>query len=134
MRRHLALADVLALHAYMMRATGWQPAPLRGGGEELLESAVMRPRMAEHYAGADLIRQAALLAVGISQAQAFVDGNKRTAYIAALTFLRANGHRVRLDDGGLALARELERVAERTDSMEAATDRFEAWLRAQPTE
>jgi death-on-curing protein len=132
--RHLALADVLALHAYMMRATGWQPAPLRGGGEELLESAAMRPSMAEHHAGADLLRQAAVLALGISQAGAFVHGNKRTAYIAGLTFLRANGRRIKLDNDGLALARELERVSERTDSLEAATDRFEAWLRAQPTE
>jgi death on curing protein len=94
----------------------------------------MRPQMAEHYDDADLIRQAALLAVGISQAQAYLDGNKRTAYQATLVFLKVNGHVLRLDDGGLALASELEKVAERTDSLEAAIDRFEAWLRAQETE
>ncbi len=36
----------------------------------------MRPRMAAYYSEADIIYQAALLAVGISQAQAFLDGNK----------------------------------------------------------
>ena len=47
--------------------------------------------MAAYYEGADIVRQAALLGVGISQAQAFLDGNKRTAYLALNTFLRMNG-------------------------------------------
>jgi len=111
---------------------GWAPAPFRGGGQALLESAVMRPQMAEHCEDADLIRQAALLAVGISQAQAYLDGNKRTAYHATLVFLKVNGLALRLEDGGLRMAGELEKVAERADSLEAATERFEAWLRAQP--
>jgi death-on-curing protein len=116
----------------MMRAMGWQPAPLRGGGEALLESAVMRPRMAEHYESADIIRQAALLAVGISQAQAFLDGNKRTAVFAAVTFMEANGCSLQFDD--LEMARQLEAVAQRADSLEAATDRFELWPRSQETD
>jgi death-on-curing protein len=84
--------------------------------------------MAEHYDGADLVRQAALLAVGISQAQAFLDGNKRTALYSAVTFLEVNGCSLRFDD--LEMARQLELVAERVDSLEAATDRFESWLRS----
>jgi death-on-curing protein len=115
----------------MMQATGWGPAPFRGGGEALLESAVMRPQMAEHYENADLLRQAALLAVGISQAQAYLDGNKRTAYHATLVFLKVNGLALRLEDGGLGMALELEKVAERVDSLEAATERLDAWLRSQ---
>ena len=116
----------------MMRAMGWEPASLTGGGEGLLESAVMRPRMAEHYEGADTIRQAALLAVGISQAQAFLDGNKRTAIFAAVTFMEANGSSLLFDD--LEMAHQLEAVAERVDSLDAATDRFEAWLRSRWSE
>ena len=111
---------------------GWGPAPFRGGGEALLESAITRPQLAEYYEDADLIRQAAPLAVGISQAQAYLDGNKRTAYHATLVFLKINGLALQLRDGGLGLARELEKVAERADSLEAATRRFEEWLRAQP--
>ncbi|MDQ2744222.1 MAG: type II toxin-antitoxin system death-on-curing family toxin [Chloroflexota bacterium] len=44
-----------------------------------------------HYAGADVSAQAAVLAHGIAEGQLFVDGNKRTALAAALTFLDLNG-------------------------------------------
>ncbi len=122
---YLSLADVLALHQAMMEKFGVGPAPLREEG--LLESAIMRPRMAAYYNEVDLIRQAALLAVGISQAQAFLDGNKRTALAACDVFLRLNGITIGGDPIDLAL--QLEGVAERTDDLEAATDRFESWLR-----
>jgi len=122
---YLSLADVLALHQAMMEKFGVGPAPLREEG--LLESAIMRPRMAAYYNEVDLIRQAALLAVGISQAQAFLDGNKRTALAACDVFLRLNGITIGGDPIDLAL--QLEGVAERTDNLEAATDRFESWLR-----
>ncbi len=39
-----------------------------------------------------LVRQCTLLAIGISQAQAWLDGNKRTAYACATVFLILNGH------------------------------------------
>ena len=115
----------MALHIRMMERLGYHPAPLRDQG--LLESAVLRPQMAAHYEGADLIRQAALLGVGLSQAQAYVDGNKRTGYIAMVYFLELNGHTIAAEP--LVIARQLELVAERTDGLEAATGRFEDWLR-----
>ena len=108
-----------------MKGMSHYPAPLRDRG--LLESAVMRPQSAAYYKGADLVRQAALLAIGIAQNQPDVDGNKRTAYIAMLVFLRSNGRPSEGDH--LALAVQLETVAERIDSLDAATDRFAAWLR-----
>ena len=126
--RHLSVGEVQALHEQVMSRMGSNPAPFRAGGEGLLESAVMRPQMAEHYEGADLIRQAALLAVGVSQAQAFLDGNKRTAFAASRVFLRVNGYRLIV--GSLEMARRLVAVAERADSLDAATARFEEWLRA----
>ncbi len=87
--------------------------------------------MAAHYDGADLIRQATLLAVGISQAQAFLDGNKRTAYQAADTFLWING--VEFVGEPLELARYLEKVAERSADQDAITDELEGWLREHVT-
>ena len=63
---YLSVLDVEALHVFIMDRTGDPPSPLRDRG--LLEAAVMRPRMAAHYENADLIQQAALLAIGISQA------------------------------------------------------------------
>ncbi len=125
--RHLNLADVLALHQAVMERFGLAPAPLRDEG--LLESAVMRARMAAYYGEADIIRQSALLVVGISQAQAFLDGNKRTAFAACDVFLRLNG--LAFAGDSVALAMQLEAVAERTGNLEEATDRFEAWLRRQ---
>src|SRR5829696_2399312 len=123
--QYLSLADVIAIHESALRRLGDEPKPLRDEGG--LESAVMRPQMAAYYEGADIVRQAALLGVGISQAQAFLDGNKRTAYLALNTFLRMNG----LTYGGdrLELAKQFEQLAEKTSEPEAEIDAFEAWLR-----
>lgn len=130
--RYLSMADVLALHQAMMEKFGFASAPLRDEG--MLESAIMRPRMAAYYSEADIIRQAALLAVGISQAQAFLDGNKRTAFAASDVFLRLNG--LAFVGDPIELAMELEAIAARTGNLENATDGFEEWLREQihPTE
>jgi death-on-curing protein len=122
----LTLADVVGLHAFIMRRTGAQPSTLRDQG--LLDSALARPRMAAHYEGADLIRQSSILAVAISQAQAFVDGNKRTAFITAVTFLRVNG--VRFQGDPLELAKWLERIASVTsEPRDAMVMELAAWLR-----
>ena len=123
--RYLSLADVVALHNFIMRELGHSASALRDEGA--LESAVMRPRMAEHYEGADLVRQCALLGIGISQAQAFVDGNKRTAFAAMRAFTGTNG--LLISGDSMTLALELEAVAERSGSLGEATDQFEAWLR-----
>ncbi len=58
------MALVLALHEEVIRLTGVGPAPLRDEG--LLESALMRPRMAAYYEHADVIGQYAQLAVSVS--------------------------------------------------------------------
>jgi death-on-curing family protein len=122
---YLSVADVIALHNTIMELMGWSAAPLRDEG--LLESALNRPRMAAHYEGADLVRQAILLAIGISQNQPFVDGNKRTAFLALITFLGING--LAFEGDHMGLARQIEMVAERTSSLDDATDNFENWLR-----
>lgn len=123
--RHLAVAEVIALHNEMMRRFGRHAEHVRD--ENALGSAVARPRMAEHYEDADIVRQAALLASGISQAQAFVDGNKRTALICCRVFLAMNG--LELPGVSLAFAKQLEAIAERPGERDAAIDDFEAWLR-----
>jgi prophage maintenance system killer protein len=82
--------------------------------------------MAAHYEGADLVRQVALLGVGISQAQAFLDGNERAAYLALNTFPLMNGFTY--SGERLALAQQFEQFAERSTAA-AAIDAFEAWLR-----
>lgn len=121
MTRYLSVAEIIALHHEIMFRTDAQPSGIRDLG--LLESALMRPQMAKHYEDADLIAQAALLAVGISQAQAFIDGNKRTAFVACDVFLRLNA--VVFSGGSLKLAQCLEQIAERSLTLEE----FTSWLR-----
>jgi death-on-curing protein len=125
MERYLSLGEVLALHHAVMERTGGASQGLRDEGA--LESAIMRPRMLAHYTRADLIEQASVLIAGIAQAQAFVVGNKRTAFAAGEVFLDLNG--MQYFGEPLDLARQLELIAERTDSLEAATARFADWLR-----
>lgn len=47
------------------------------------------------YTDAGLAEIAAAYAFGIAKAHAFVDGNKRTAFVTAATFLRMNGYTFR---------------------------------------
>lgn len=89
---------------------------------ELLEAAVERPRNKSAYGSPSLEELAAAYAFGIAKAHAFVDGNKRTAFVTAATFLRLNGFEVRPDplDG----VRAMEDLASGIMSEEA----FAAWL------
>lgn len=123
--KYLAVLDVEALNAFIMRKTGEPPALLRD--RALLESAVARPRMAAHYADADLVLQAVTLMVGISQAQAFVDGNKRTGFLAAQVFLRLNGCRFLGDS--LELAHRLEAACTAEGRPEAQIGELADFLR-----
>lgn len=67
-----------------------------------LDGAVGRPTAHAAYADADLALQAAVLAHGIAETQPFVDGNKRAALMAMLTFLEVNGFVLDVDDRELA--------------------------------
>jgi len=124
-QRYPTLAEVIAIHETVLRRLGEAPRPLREEG--LLESALMRPQMASYYEGADIVRQAALLGTGISQAQAFLDGNKRTAFQTLDAFLWVNGWQYVGEP--LALARQFEQLAGRSHDPDAVIGAFEAWLR-----
>lgn len=119
------IAHVIELHHQVMERTGTRSQGVRAPNE--LESAIARPRMAAHYANADIIRQATVLAIGLSQNQPFVDGNKRTAYAVSDSFLRVNGYTY--DGAPVEFAEQLEAVAERTGTLAEAADTFERWLR-----
>lgn len=86
---YLTTDEVVKLHDRALELMG-QPRSLLLHPHKL-DSAVHRPLNFANYEGADLFTQAVALAVGVSQAQAFEDGNKRAAFAAARTFLRMNG-------------------------------------------
>lgn len=54
----------------------------------LLESAVFRPQIGYYQ---DIFEQAAALMESLAHNQAFVDGNKRVAFLLTDSMLRANG-------------------------------------------
>jgi death-on-curing protein len=58
-----------------------------------LESAIARPVNKWHYGETDLVSLAAAYAFGLARNHAFVDGNKRAAFLAMMVFLRVNGIR-----------------------------------------
>jgi death-on-curing protein len=98
---YIELADALELYAAIIRGTVGQAADqLRD--QAGLESALGRPRNYAHYQEADLALQAAALAHGIAESQAFIDGNKRLALVSMLTFLEVNGYQVTATDPELA--------------------------------
>lgn len=124
MAQYPTTMDVIAMNAEIMERMGGEHI-LRD--EAALESAVMRPQMAAHYGSADLAEQAATLMAGVALAHGFVDGNKRTALAAGLTFLSLNGYLVatrRTELGEQVLA-----LVERTGSVDEAVGKFAAWLR-----
>ncbi len=79
---------VIAIHEEQLRLFGG-PAGLRDAGA--LESALGRAQNRFHYDKGDLAELAAAYAFGIACNHAFVDGNKRAALLAIVTFLGLNG-------------------------------------------
>ena len=63
----------------------------------MLESALVRPQNLLHYGEPDLAAMAAAYAFGIARNHPFVDGNKRTAWVAARLFLRLNDGQLSFD-------------------------------------
>jgi death-on-curing protein len=57
----------------------------------MLESALGRPRNLYAHEQADIFALAAAYGYGIAKNHAFVDGNKRTAFMVMFTFLQVNG-------------------------------------------
>ena len=79
---------VIAFHDEQLRIFGG-PAGIRD--PSALESALGRARNKRAYENADLAVCAAAYAFGIARNHPFVDGNKRAALLAIITFLGLNG-------------------------------------------
>jgi len=113
---------VLAIHEEQLAEHGGADG-VRDMG--LLESALARPQNLLAYGSPDLADLAAAYAAGIARNHPFVDGNKRTAWVVAETFVELNGAEIAADDAsayeamlGLAEGRIDEKA-------------FAAWMRPQ---
>ena len=88
-------AVIVAIHEEQLAEHGG-PAGTRDEG--LLESALARPLQLAHYGKPDAAELAASHAFGIARNHPFIDGNKRTAFVAAELFLALNGYRLAAED------------------------------------
>jgi death-on-curing protein len=86
----LTYDQLIAIHSRQLRRFGGA-AGLRDDG--LLRSAIDRPINKWHYEQCELPELAAAYAFGLAKNHAFVDGNKRIAFMSMMTFLRKNGVR-----------------------------------------
>jgi death on curing protein len=120
---YLTAEEVIRINEQVLRQAGQVALPARDQG--LLESALQRPQQAAFYEDADIVTQGALYMVGIAMNHPFVDGNKRTGYVAGFTFLRLNGYQVaQPDPADPQLAIWLEQVVTHTLSFEVFVERL----------
>ncbi|MEP3638139.1 MAG: type II toxin-antitoxin system death-on-curing family toxin [Paracoccaceae bacterium] len=89
------LSVIVTVHDRQISRHGGAPG-LRD--RALLETGAARAlNRAAHDEEATHFDIAAAYAFGIAKAHAFVDGNKRTAFVTAVTYLRLNGYAFRPD-------------------------------------
>ena len=122
---YLAAEDVLEIHA---EAGGSSDAD---AGRPLLslarlEGALARPMWYERFVDPDVPYLAAVLAHGLAEGQVFIDGDKRTAFLAMAVFLDRNGWELRGDDAAmdqwiiaLNQSRAIDELAERLSGVVA---------------
>jgi len=85
MSEFLTLAEVLAIHQDQIKRYGGSDG-VRDPGQ--LEAALYRPQTGYYT---DAVEEAAALWESLAQNHPFLDGNKRTAFAAMVTFLAING-------------------------------------------
>lgn len=91
------------LEAALVHAVHEEQLAEHGGGSgvrdaNLLASALARPEQLVHYGTPDIADLAASYGFGISRNHPFVDGNKRTAFVAVELFLELNGFELNAPD------------------------------------
>jgi death-on-curing protein len=111
---------VLAIHDEQLAVHGGSSGLPDDG---LLQSALARPLNRAGYGHPDIVELAALYALAIARNHPFIDGNKRTAYVALETFLILNGCRFPASDAEAVVATLAMAAGEMSD------DGFTQWVR-----
>lgn len=111
---------LVAVHEEQLAEHGGA-AGLRDAG--LFESALARAQNMATYGQPDVVDLAAAYAYGLVRNHPFIDGNKRTAFVAAQLFLRLNGYRIQAPHADCVL----KTLALAAGDLEEAA--FAAWLR-----
>jgi death on curing protein len=113
----------------VLRAVHEEQLAEHGGGSGtrdlgLFESALARPNNLAAYGEPDAADLAAAYGFGIARNHPFIDGNKRTAFVAVELFLDLNGFELLADDPACVLTM----LAVASGQVDEAT--FARWLRA----
>ena len=116
----LSRQAVLAIHDEQLAVHGGAPGVRNDG---LLDSALARPQNRASYGEPDIVELAALYGIAIARNHPFMDGNKRTAYVALETFLILNGCRLSVSDAEAVVATLAMAAGEMSD------DAFTEWVR-----
>lgn len=119
--RWLAADVLLAVHEEQLAEHGGA-AGVRDLG--LFESALARPQHLAAYGEPDVAALAAAYGLGLAKNHPFVDGNKRTAFVAVELFLALNGFDLVADDADCVLTM----LAVAAGSLDEPA--FAAWLRS----
>jgi len=115
-------AVIIAIHEVQLAEHGGG-AGVRDTG--LLDSALGKPQLNNYgEPPPDAAALAASYGYGISRNHPFIDGNKRTGYVAAELFLRLNGWRLNADDASCVVTMLAVAAGDITE------EAFAAWLRA----
>jgi death-on-curing protein len=117
--------ELEAIHQEVIAVSGGL-AGIRDRG--MLASALAAVQALWHVAPEppSLVDLAARLAYGLAKNHGFVDGNKRTAFIAAYAFLAMNGIAIQANQRSVVEA--IEALASSTDDPGRAQERFADWL------
>ena len=89
----------------------------------LFASALARPQHLANYGAPDVAELAAAYGYGIARNHPFIDGNKRTAFVAVELFLLQNDHELVADD----VACVVTMLAVAAGEIEEST--FAGWIR-----
>ena len=111
---------ILAVHDEQLAEHGGLSG-VRDGG--LLESALARPEHLAAYSEPDLAELAASYGYGIARNHPFIDGNKRTAFVAALLFLAFNDFSLQASDTDKVIVMLKVAAGEITEA------EFASWIR-----
>lgn len=121
MIRYVTVEEILVIHAMVIDETTGSHGVR---DPKLLESIIHRPQA--QFGGKDvhedLFTKTAALGEAIVNYHVFVDGNKRTGFVAMARFLELNGRSIQADQ------KEVEEVMVAVAKKEADLEGLRAWI------
>lgn len=109
-----------AVHAEQLAEHGGMAGVREPNG---LASALARPQQLAAYGQPDVADLAAAYGYGLARNHPFIDGNKRTAFVAVELFLMLNGHELQASDADCVLTMLSVATGDMSESV------FADWIR-----